>query len=46
MSKITQFGLSGIIVVFAIGSYLNFLAERDTKMMNYYDSTIEKRSLK
>jgi hypothetical protein len=41
MSRITQYGLSGIIVVFAIGSYLNFLAERDTKMMNYYDSTIQ-----
>ena len=42
MSKITQYGLSGIIVVFAIGSYLNFLVERDTKMMNYFDSTIQR----
>jgi len=29
--------------MFAIVGYLNFLAERDTKMMNYYDSTIESR---
>ena len=42
MSKVTQFGLSGIIFVFALGSYLNFLAERDSKMMNYYESTIQK----
>ena len=26
----------------AIVGYLNFLAERDTKMMNYYDSTIQR----
>ena len=26
----------------ALVGYLNFLAERDTKMMNYYDSTIQK----
>ena len=42
MSKITQYGLSGICVMIAIVGYLNFLAERDTKMMNYYDSTIER----
>ena len=41
MSKITQYGLSGICVMIAIVGYLNFLAERDTKMMNYYDSTIQ-----
>ena len=42
MSKITQYGLSGICVMIAIVGYLNFLAERDTKMMNYYDSTIQR----
>ena len=42
MSKITQYGLSGICVMIALVGYLNFLAERDTKMMNYYDSTIQK----
>jgi hypothetical protein len=41
MSKIAQYGLSGICVMFALAGYLNFLAERDTKMMNYYDSTIQ-----
>jgi len=41
--KVIQYGLSGIIVCLAVGGYLNFLAERDTKMMNYYDSTIESR---
>jgi len=39
--KVIQYGLSGIIVCLAVGFYLNFLAERDTKMMNYYDSTIQ-----
>ena len=28
--------------MFALVGYLNFLAERDTKMMNYYESTIQK----
>ncbi len=42
MSKITQYGLTGICVMIALVGYLNFLAERDTKMMNYYDSTIER----
>ncbi|ADO97679.1 hypothetical protein SShM2_068 [Synechococcus phage S-ShM2] len=41
MSKITQYGLSGICVMFALVGYLNFLAHRDTQMMNYYDSTIQ-----
>jgi len=38
-----QYGLTGIIVCFVIGSYLNFLTQRDTKMFNYYDSTIQQR---
>ncbi|AOO16195.1 hypothetical protein RW040709_068 [Cyanophage S-RIM12_RW_04_0709] len=37
--RITQYLLSGIFVVVGITCYLLFLAERDTKMMNYYDST-------
>lgn len=41
--RVIQYGLSGIIICFAIGGYLNFLAERDTQMMNYYDLTIELR---
>ena len=40
--RITQYLLSGICVMFAIVGYLNFLADRDTKMMNYYDSTIQR----
>ena len=37
--RITQYLLSGIFVVVGITCYLISLAERDTKMMNYYDST-------
>ena len=43
MSRVTQYGLSGICVMFALVGFLNFLAERATKMMNYYDSTIQKQ---
>ena len=45
MSKVNfiQYMLAFIITIFAMSSYLMFLAERDTKMMNYYDSTIESR---
>ena len=35
MTKITQYGLSGILICMAIGGYLNWLAERDTKLINY-----------
>ena len=38
-SKVTRYGLAGILTCLALGSYLNFLAERDSKMLNYYDST-------
>jgi hypothetical protein len=41
--RITQYLLSGIFVVVGLTSYLLFLSHRDTKMMNYYDSTIERR---
>jgi len=40
--KVTQYLLGGIFIVVALTCYLLFLAERDTKMMNYYDSTIER----
>ena len=40
--RITQYLLSGIIGFVALTCYLLFLADRDTKMMNYYDSTIER----
>tara|TARA_Y100000385_G_scaffold3722_1_gene4040 strand:- start:1064 stop:1201 length:138 start_codon:yes stop_codon:yes gene_type:complete len=40
--RITQYLLSGIIAFVALTCYLLFLAERDSKMMNYYDSTIER----
>ena len=40
--KITQYLLSGIFAIVALTCYLLFLAERDSKMMNYYDSTIER----
>ena len=40
--RITQYLLSGIFAIVALTCYLLFLAERDSKMMNYYDSTIER----
>jgi hypothetical protein len=33
MSKVAQYGLSGILVCLALGSYLSFLAERDSKLL-------------
>ena len=39
--RCTQYFLSGICITFVIISYLMFLAHRDNKMMNYYDSTIQ-----
>jgi hypothetical protein len=41
--KITQYLLGGIFAIVAITCYLLFLAQRDTQMMNYYESTIEQR---
>ncbi len=38
--RVTQYLLSGIFAIVALTCYLLFLAERDSKMMNYYDSTI------
>jgi len=40
--RVTQYLLSGICVIMGMTCYLLFLAERDSKMMNYYDSTIQK----
>jgi len=40
--KFTQLLLSGIFAIVALTCYLLFLAERDTKMMNYYYSTIQR----
>ena len=39
--KFTQYFLSGICITVALICYLLFLAHRDSKMMNYYDSTIQ-----
>jgi hypothetical protein len=39
--KIAQYLLGGILVFMTMTCYLLFLAERDTKMMNYFDSTIQ-----
>jgi len=41
-SNFIQYSLAFMITIFAMSSYLILLAERDTKMMNYYDSTIER----
>ena len=40
--RVTQYLLSGICAVAVITCYLLFLAHRDTQMMNYYDSTIQR----
>ncbi len=37
-----QYSLAFVITIFAMSSYLMFLAHRDSKMMNYYDSTIQR----
>jgi len=44
MSKLNllQYSLAFIVTIFAVSSYLMFLAHRDTQMMNYYESTIQK----
>ena len=34
MSKIVQYGLTGIFICLALGSYLNFLADRDAQMFS------------
>ena len=38
-----QYFLAFIITIFAMSSYLMFLSHRDSKMMNYYDSTIQQQ---
>jgi len=37
-SKVAQYGLAGIFLCLALGSYLNFLADRDAKMFKAYDN--------
>jgi hypothetical protein len=44
--KFTQYLLSGIFAIVALTCYLLFLADRDTKMMNYYDSTIQQQTVR
>ena len=34
MTKITRYGLTGICICLALGSYLTFLADRDAKMFS------------
>ena len=41
--KVTQYLLTFILTFGVIAGYLMFLSHRDSKMMNYYDSTIESR---
>jgi O-phosphoseryl-tRNA(Cys) synthetase len=38
MSSVARYGLTGILVILALSSYLKFLAERDQKMFDYYSS--------
>ncbi|ADO99162.1 hypothetical protein Np050604_064 [Cyanophage S-RIM44] len=40
--NLIQYSLAFVVTIFAMSSYLMFLAHRDTKMMNYYDSTIQR----
>jgi hypothetical protein len=41
-SNFIQYSLAFVVTIFAMSSYLMFLAHRDTQMMNYYNSTIQK----
>ena len=45
MSKVNaiQYMIAFIITMFAMTSYLMFLAHHDSQMMNYYDPTIQSR---
>ena len=36
MSRVAQYGLSGILVMLALSSYLSWLAERDQKAFQFY----------
>jgi hypothetical protein len=42
--RVAQLFVSGICVTVGLTCYLLFLAERDGKMMNYYDSTIQRQA--
>ena len=37
--KVTQYLLSGIFIFVGLTCYMLFLADRDSKMMDYYEST-------
>ena len=39
--RVAQLFVSGICVTVGLTCYLLFLAQRDTKMLNYYESTIQ-----
>ena len=36
MSRVAQYGLSGILLMLALASYLNWLADRDQKAFQFY----------
>ena len=36
MSKVAQYGLSGILMMLALSSYLSWLADRDQKAFEFY----------
>ena len=36
MSRVAQYGLSGILLMLALASYLSWLAERDQKAFQFY----------
>ena len=36
MSRVAQYGLSGILLMLALASYLNWLAERDQKAFEFH----------
>ena len=38
MSNVARYGLTGIVVILAMTSYLKFLSDRDQKLFDYYNS--------
>ena len=36
MSRVAQYGLSGILLMLALASYLSWLADRDQKAFQFY----------
>ena len=39
MIRFVYYTLIGVVVVGALGGYLNFLADRDSKMIDHYEQT-------